>query len=208
MNSEKPKFAFVIIHPPLSPLRTLDTILREKKICSDNGVISFYASYRDLYYAYREKYDGREMWGVGFTTVALNRWKDANPQNKRDCYEHDGLMSCKVYTDEFRFPDFEVKSNDYFLVVPSTDAMRKLCYGDNICKSYYYWRIKGVNAVYCKDMNDDSLYKYLNIGYRFALKNNISIDAVNPVPSQALLDTGYNLLNLTPEELHSGWNVG
>ena len=208
MSSEKPKYAFVIIHPPLSPVRTLDTILREKKISSDTGIITFYASYRNLYYAYKEKFNGSKMWGIGFTTAALKRWKEANLHIKRDCLEHNGLMSCNVYTGEFRFPDFEVKSNDYFLVVPSTDAMTKLCFGEKICKSYYYWRIKGVNAVYCKDMNDDSLYKYLNIGYRFALKNIIPIDAVNPVPSQALCDTGNNLLNLTPEELHSGWKAG
>lgn len=125
MNSEKPKFAYVIIHPPLSSVRALDTIHREKKICSDNGVISFYASYRDLYY--KKKYDGM-MWGVVFTTAVLKRCKEANHHVKRDCYEHNGLMSCKVYIEEFWFPD--------------------------------------------------------------------------------LCDTGYNLLNLTPEELYSGRKVG
>lgn len=65
-----------------------------------------------------------------------------------------------------------------------------------------------MNDVYCKDMSDDELYKYLTVGYRFAQKNNIPIDAINPVPSQALVEFEYDLLNLMPEEMHHIKNVG
>lgn len=77
-------YAFVIIHPPSSPIRTLDSILRERKICSNNGYIDFFASYRNLYKAYRWKYEGGKMWGVGFTTAALKRWRETNPDVRRD----------------------------------------------------------------------------------------------------------------------------
>lgn len=64
-HSSSPKYEFLILKRPSSPLDDLKTILRERISKSQADELHFCSSYKDLYAAYTARFNGEEMWGVG-----------------------------------------------------------------------------------------------------------------------------------------------
>ena len=77
------------------------------------------------------------------------------------------------------------------------EEMKNICFRGKVSGTkYYYWRCKGLNNTCCKDKSDLEISKYLNEGYRFALRNNIPIDEKELFRNYQLIPNSgiYNLL--------------
>ena len=59
-NSSAPKYEFLILKRPSSPLDDLKTILRERRIKSQADELHFCSSYKDLYAEYTVRYNGED----------------------------------------------------------------------------------------------------------------------------------------------------
>lgn len=133
--------------------------------------------------------------GIGFKKRKLDEWIANNHINAKN--ESDGnLHRRKVFTTEIDLSVFDIKHNDFFLVVPNEGAMKELCFGDKVPGTkYYHWRCKGLNNVYCKGKSDEELDDYLNKGYRFACRNSIDVDERELFPTHQLIPLS-NVLSL------------
>ena len=69
-NSSEPKYEFLILKRPGFPSDDLKKILCERRIKSQVDELHFCSSYKDLYAEYTARYNGEEMWGVGFKKVS------------------------------------------------------------------------------------------------------------------------------------------
>ena len=173
------------------------SILCEQKICVNNGALSIYAPYKEL-----NSYMGKQMCGIGFSLKALGKWAEIH-QPKVESFFHSGLQSCRIYTNEIDLSCFDVKQNDYFLIVPCRSDMKRVCFGDKVPKTkYYYWRCKGICNQDNAGKTDEEIRKYLNEGYRFDSRNLIPIKEEDLYRSKPLYgNTSYNWVNLTPNEI-------
>ena len=72
-NISEPTYEFLILKCPSSPLDDLKTILCERRIKSQADELHFCSSYKDLYAAYTARFNGEEMWGVGFPSATGTR---------------------------------------------------------------------------------------------------------------------------------------
>lgn len=195
-NSSEPKYEFLILKNPSSPLDDLKTILCERKIKSKADVLHFCSSYKDLYAEYTTRFNGEKMWGVGFPKEMIDEWikikrLKATPGQSGTVYYR------AVNTNEIELKDFDVTKNEFFLVVPNREAMNNICFrGIASGTKYYNWRCKGLNNTCCKEKTDAEITKYLNVGYRFALRNNIPIDEKELFRNYQLIPNSgiYNLL--------------
>lgn len=188
-------FEFVVLREPNSPQYLLKTVLTQKKIVFATDSISFYYPYKELYNRFSIKSSGEKMWGIGFKKRKLDEWIANNHINAKN--ESDGnLHRRKVFTTEIDLSVFDIKHNDFFLVVPNEGAMKEICFRDKIPGTKYYrWRCKGLNNVYCKGKSDEELDDYLNEGYRFACRNNIDVDERELFPTHQLIPQS-NILSL------------
>lgn len=180
-------FEFVVLRSPESPQYLLKTFLTQRRITVATDSINFYYHYKELYNRYSLESSGEKMWGIGFRKKKLDEWIYYNNINSTDVLIGD-LHCHKVNTSVIDLMDFDIKNNDFFLVLPSDNAMKELCFGEKIPNTkYYYWRCKGVNNVYCKGKTDKEINDYLNKGYRFACRNNISVVEKELFPTHQLI---------------------
>ena len=70
-NSSEPIYEFLILKRPDFPSDDLKTILCERRIKSQADELHFCSSYKDLYAAYTARFNGEEMWGVGFPKISI-----------------------------------------------------------------------------------------------------------------------------------------
>ena len=190
------KYEFLILKNPSSPLDDLKTILCERKIKSKADVLHFCSSYKDLYAAYTARFNGEEMWGVGFPKEIIDDWIKIK-QLKETPGQCGSVHYRTVNTNEIELKGFDVSKGDFFLVVPNRVEMNKLCFHEKVSGTrYYYWRCKGLDNTCCKGKTDKEISEYLNGGYRFALRNNIPIDEKELFQSYQLIPNSgiYNLL--------------
>ena len=180
-------FEFVVLRNPESPQYLLKTILTQRRIAVAADSINFYYPYKELYTRYSIKSYGEKMWGIGFKKKKLDDWICDNHLNSQNASSGD-LHWRKVFTPAIDLSGFDLKNNDFFLVLPNDKAMKELCFGNKISETkYYYWRCKGVNNVYCKGKTDREINAYLNEGYRFALRNNIGVVEKELFPAHQLI---------------------
>lgn len=175
-NSSEPTYEFLILKRPSSPLDDLKTILRERRIKSQADELHFCSSYKDLYAEYTARYNGEEMWGVGFPKAKIDAWIKTK-QLKETPGQCGSVHYRTVNKNEIDLKDFDVSKGDFFLVVPNREEMKKLCFHEKVSGTKYYkWWCKGLDNTCCKGKTDAEISEYLNKGYRFALRNNIPID--------------------------------
>ena len=84
-------------------------IMHEGVINATNGIITFYASFKELYNAYSERFPNQEIWGIGFPLRVLEKyeaWKKAEEKAKFI----DGELICwKVEAEKNDFSKPEIK---------------------------------------------------------------------------------------------------
>ena len=195
-NSSETKYEFLILKSPGSHEDDLKTILCERRIKSQADELHFCSSYKDLYAAYTARYNGEKMWGVGFPKAKIDAWIKTK-QLKETPGQCGSVHYRTVNKNEIDLKDFDVSKGDFFLVVPNRVEMNKICFRGKVSGTKYYnWRCKGLNNTCCKEKTDAEITKYLNGGYRFALRNNIPIDEKELFRNYQLIPNSgvYNLL--------------
>lgn len=186
-NCDAEIFEFVVLANPSSPLSDLKTVLCDGKICVGKEDIRFYSPYNVIYSAYSNKYNNGQMWGIGFRKAKITEWIENNGL-KSSVYSNGIWQRRTVITNEIDLTYFNVKQNDFFLVLSNQKAMEEICFGDIIPNTKYrYWRCKGLNNVICKSKTDKEISDYLNKGYRFAYRNNIPIEKNDLFKSNPLI---------------------
>lgn len=185
--TEDSLFEFVVLRNPESPQYLLKTILTQRRITVASDSINFYYPFKELYNRYNRGSYGEKMWGIGFRKKKVDDWICGNHLNIQNASSGD-LRWRKVLTPTIDLSGFDLKNNDFFLVLPNDKAMKELCFGDKIPGTKYYcWRCKGVNIVYCKGKTDKEINAYLNEGYRFAYRNNIDVVEKELFPTHQLI---------------------
>lgn len=195
-NSSEPIYEFLILKRPDFPSDDLKTILCERRIKSQADELHFCSSYKDLYAAYTARFNGEEMWGVGFPKIKINDWIEIN-QLRATPGQSGAVHYRTVNKNEIDLKDFDVSKNEFFLVVPNRVEMNKICFQEKVSGTKYYkWWCKGLDNTCCKGKTDAEITKYLNGGYRFALRNNIPIDEKKLFRNYQLIPNSgiYNLL--------------
>ena len=205
------KYAFVILGPTDNPLVAIKTILFEKKIVSKNGMISFYAPYNKLYTSYREHFGNTGMWGLGFSRDAMNKhmhlWYDGQTPALS---EDDGLKCHQVKKSEIEFSGLD--RGDYFFVAPKMGEWKEIWFhGLKPGTEYKQWWCKGIHGGCCPRHEDEEIAAYLDEKKKsFFWKNyvegekDVVFQKMNMLFGDDELNHDYNLLGLTPKELHEG----
>lgn len=190
-------YGFAVFDSQGKCLEAIKSILCEQKICVNSGTLSIYAPYKEL-----NSYMGKQMWGIGFSLRTLEKWVE-NSKPKVESFSCGSLQSCRIYTNEIDLSVFDVKKNDYFIMVPCRNDMKSICFGDKVNETkYYHWRCKGICNQDSAGKTDEDIRKYLSEGYRFDSRNLIPINAEDLYCSKPLLGAlSYKWLNLTPNKI-------
>lgn len=205
------RYVFLLLHPSEFNKEAIKTIMYDGKIIASDGEMVFYAPYSALFTAYHDKFQNREMWGVGFPLSLLKhceKWKIA----ERYGYSVDGdLQSWKVESNiiDFSKPDYKDK---VFFVAPSQKKCKEVWFAGTSEKGYKQWWCKGIHKDCLIKRTDDEINKYLDEGnYKpYYFQNHKTISKNELFPNNNLMQEGeglrheYSLLKMTPKDLHSG----
>ena len=195
-NSSEPTYEVFRLRRSSFRSYDLKTILRERRIKSQADELHFCSSYKDLYAEYTDRFNGEEMWGVGFPRAIIDDWIKTKKLSAipGKC----GTVHYRtVNKNEVELKDFDVSKGEFFLVVPNRVEMNKICFRGKVSGTKYdYWRCKGLDNTCCKGKTDKEISEYLNKGFRFALRNNIPIDEKELFQSYQLIPNSgiYSLL--------------
>lgn len=135
-------------------------IMHEGVINATNGIITFYASFKELYNAYSEKFPNQEIWGIGFPLRVLEKyeaWKKAEEKGKLI----DGELMCwKVEAEKIDFSKPEIKKKVFF-VAPSRQECEKVWLVNKTEEGYRLWWCKGIHKDIFYRWNDEEIKVYL-----------------------------------------------
>lgn len=135
-------------------------IMHEGVINATNGIITFYASFKELYNAYSEKFPNQEIWGIGFPLRVLEHceaWKKAEENGKLI----DGELMCwKVEVEKIDFSKPEIKKKVFF-VAPNRQECEKVWLADKTEEGYRLWWCKGIHKDIFYRWNDEEIKVYL-----------------------------------------------
>lgn len=207
-NSVSIQYVFVILQPSASNKESIKSIMQKGVINTVDGIITFYASFKELYNAYSRKFSNREIWGIGIPLRLLDlceAWKKAEKKVKLI----DGELMCwKVETDRIDFSKPEIKKNVFF-VAPSRHECEKVWLVDKTEEGYRLWWCKGIHKEIFYRWNDEEIKIYLCERKKpYYRKNYREVEEDKLFPNTNLMNGEeknryeYTLLALTPNEMH------
>ena len=211
-KNNKPQYIFVVLRDVPSPTNDIKTILCEKQIRTKDDVITFYTPYRELFAAYKAKFYSSDMWGIGFSLVALQKKAKCTNGQRLSVLKDGTLQSFSIKTSLFDFSELDLKSGEAFFVAPSGKFSEQIWFNgiktDSATKKHYkQWWCKGLRNDMCGWKSDGEIAVFLEGVYkRFGWMNYKEVDKNDILPVTKIFDLPHNvysLLNLTPQELHN-----
>lgn len=210
MKTNNVLYVFVILQGLISPEYELKRIMYEKRILSRNGVVMIYATFRELYMAYRQKFAETAMWGIGFEKDALRKAKLISKAEEFSSFQDKELECIRYIAKGIDFSNLDIEAGEAFVVAPNGIARDRICVnGEKEVgrKVFKEWWCKGLRNDCCGKKSDLEIADYLNGNYnRFNRRNYKEIDEKNVITHYGLIpdiaDKEYSLLDLTPKELH------
>lgn len=214
-SMKKYKYVFVVLGASLNALDAIKEIMFESKIDANDGEITFYAPYKELFEAHGALYGAGKMWGIGFKLSALKDKANWIGGQMKPEYQNDkGLSSCKVKVETLDFTEFDRNSDEVFFVVPSLNDWKKVWYmGRKPGTDFELWWCQGLHKGCCSvTRNDADIEKYLGRKKAPFQWKNYYKDVTNEKlfgQSDLLAGVGdfkirYSLLNIMAQEINNG----